>query len=66
MKNEKSTYQFTHNFWEHKKVELKKHYPFLSDKDLHFETGKLDELINNLSMKLGTTDRGLRDLIIKL
>jgi len=46
MEDEKSTYEFSPNFWDHKKVELKKQYPFLSDKDLHFEPGKLDELMS--------------------
>lgn len=66
MEEQKSTYEFTANFWDHKKVELQKQYPVLTDADLIFETGNIEKLINGLCTKLNMSDHQLRELIIKL
>ncbi len=39
--------------WQDKKTKLKLQFPHLSDTDLHFEDGKMEEMINKLHIKIG-------------
>ena len=41
------------NNWQDKKKKLKEQFPHLSDTDLNFEEGKLEEMINKLHTKIG-------------
>lgn len=41
--------------WQEKKSKLKAKFPHLTEPDLHFEEGKVEELIDNLHSKIGKT-----------
>jgi hypothetical protein len=41
--------------WEYYKERLKEKYTILTDKDLHFEQGKMEEMLVHLQNKLGKT-----------
>ena len=55
------------NNWQDKKAKLKVQFPHLTDYDLHFEEGKIEEMINKLHSKigkvLGKTKEGLHKFI---
>lgn len=52
--------------WNVQKDKLKKQYAVLTDTDLLFETGKKDEMLGNLQIRLGKTKEQLRLLIASL
>ncbi len=47
--------------WEQKKSELKKEYPQLEERDLEYEIGKEEELLQRLQEKLGKTKADIRN-----
>ena len=53
-------------YWKDKKVKLLKRYKTLTDKDLRYDEGKEEEMINILSLKLGKTRQELLNIIITL
>jgi uncharacterized protein YjbJ (UPF0337 family) len=52
--------------WNEQKGKLKKQFAGLKDTDLLFETGKKDEMLGNLQIRLGKTKEQLRLLIESL
>jgi hypothetical protein len=53
-------------YWEDKKEKLLKRYSNLTNKDLSFNLGQEDEMIETLSSKLGKTRQELLSIIIAL
>ena len=53
-------------YWNIKKEKLKQKYQILSDKDLCFNEGKEQEMIEMLGNKLGKTKQELLNIIITL
>jgi uncharacterized protein YjbJ (UPF0337 family) len=49
--------------WNEQKDKLKQKFAVLTDNDLLFETGKKDEMLGNLQIRLGKTKEQLRLLI---
>ncbi len=52
--------------WNEQKGKLKQKFAVLTDNDLLFETGKKDEMLGNLQIRLGKTKEQLRLLIDSL
>lgn len=52
--------------WNTQKGKLRQQYAVLTDNDLLFETGKKDEMLQNLQIRLGKTKEQLRLLIASL
>ncbi len=52
--------------WNEQKGKLKQKFAVLTDNDLLFETGKKDEMLGNLQIRLGKTKEQLRLLIASL
>ncbi len=57
---------FSVSFWNYKRIRLKKEYPNLTEADLTYVPGYLVELVNELGLKLGKTDREIREMITQL
>ena len=49
--------------WNEQKSRLKKEFPVLTDKDLFFEIGKKNEMLEKLQVKLGKTKEELQRVI---
>ncbi len=52
--------------WNEQKGKLKQKFAVLTDNDLLFESGKKDEMLGNLQIRLGKTKEQLRLLIASL
>jgi uncharacterized protein YjbJ (UPF0337 family) len=52
--------------WNDQKGKLKQQFAVLTDNDLLFETGKKDEMLGNLQIRLGKTKEQLRLLMASL
>jgi uncharacterized protein YjbJ (UPF0337 family) len=52
--------------WNEQKGKLKQQFGVLTDNDLLFETGKKDEMLGKLQIRLGKTKEQLRLLIASL
>ncbi len=52
--------------WDEQKGKIKKRFAILTDNDLMFETGKVEEMLGRLQMKLGKTKEELRLIIAGL
>jgi uncharacterized protein YjbJ (UPF0337 family) len=52
--------------WNEQTEKLKKRFAILTDRDLYFEQGKLDEMLSRLQKKVGKTKHELYDIITKL
>ena len=52
--------------WNEQKGKLKQKFAVLTDNDLMYETGKRDEMLGNLQIRLGKTKEQLRLLIASL
>jgi len=52
--------------WNEQKGKLKQQFAVLTDNDLLFESGKKDEMLGNLQIRLGKTKEQLRLLIASL
>jgi uncharacterized protein YjbJ (UPF0337 family) len=52
--------------WNEQKGKLKQKFAVLTDNDLMFESGKKDEMLGNLQIRLGKTKEQLRLLIASL
>jgi uncharacterized protein YjbJ (UPF0337 family) len=61
---------FNREFWEDKKNKLKEKFPYLTDSDLKYEDGKVEQMIEKLHAKIGnaiiSTKEGLHKLINEL
>jgi hypothetical protein len=53
-------------YWEDKKERLLRKYKNLTQKDLRFNPGREDEMLETLSHKLGKTRQELLSLIVML
>ena len=53
-------------YWEEKKEKLLRKYKNLTDRDLRFNLGREEEMIETLSYKLGKTRQELLSLIVTL
>jgi hypothetical protein len=53
-------------YWAEKKEKLLKRYKVLNEKDLNFDLGFEDEMIEGLSYKLGKSRQELLSIIIML
>lgn len=51
--------------WEDQKEKLKKRFVELTEKDLHFEEGKMEEMLTKLQNKVGKTRHELYMIIGK-
>lgn len=49
--------------WNEQKSKLKKKFPALTDKDLFFEIGKKNEMLEKLQVKLGKTKEEFQQII---
>lgn len=49
--------------WSEQKSRLKKAFPALTDKDLFFEIGRKNEMLEKLEVKLGKTKEELQRII---
>jgi len=49
--------------WNEQKAKLKKKFATLTDNDLMYETGKKDEMLAKLQVKLGKTKEELHKII---
>jgi hypothetical protein len=56
----------TFGYWEDRKERLLRKYKNLTDKDLRFNLGREDEMIETLSHKLGKTRQELLSIIVML
>ena len=56
----------TVGYWKDKKGKLLKKYKILKDKDLRFDEGKEEEMIEKLVRKLGKTKQELLNIIVTL
>ena len=52
--------------WNEQTEKLKQKFSTLTDKDLYFEQGKMDEMISRLQAKVGKTKHELYQLITRL
>jgi uncharacterized protein YjbJ (UPF0337 family) len=52
--------------WEYQKEKLKERFASLTDKDLQFEQGKMEEMLTKLQNKVGKTRHELHTIIAKL
>jgi uncharacterized protein YjbJ (UPF0337 family) len=52
--------------WDDQKEKLKQRFSSLTDKDLYFEKGKMEEMLVNLQNKVGKTRHELHTIITKL
>ena len=52
--------------WNDEKGKLKKRFAMITDNDLMFETGKIEEMLGRLQIKLGKTKDELRLIIAGL
>jgi len=52
--------------WNEQKGKMKKRFAILTDNDLMFETGKIEEMLGRLQIKLGKTKEELRLIIAGL
>lgn len=52
--------------WKEQTEKLKQKFSTLTDKDLYFEQGKMDEMISRLQTKVSKTKHELYELITKL
>jgi uncharacterized protein YjbJ (UPF0337 family) len=52
--------------WNEQKGKLKQRFALLTDNDLMFEEGKMDEMLGRLQIKLGKTKKELQLIIAKL
>lgn len=52
--------------WDDQKGKLKQQFAVLTDNDLLFESGKKDEMLGKLQVRLGKTKEQLRLLIASL
>jgi hypothetical protein len=52
--------------WFVKKAILKKKFPFLNDRDLHYEIGKENEMYENLRIKLDISREELQEIIAEI
>ena len=52
--------------WNEEKGKLKRRFAMLTDNDLMFETGKIEEMLGRLQIKLGKTKDELRLIIAGL
>ncbi len=52
--------------WNEQKGKLKQMFAELTDNDLMFEEGKKDEMLGKLQIKLGKTEKELRDIMGEL
>ncbi len=53
-------------YWNEKKEKLKKKYPIITDKDVNFNEGKENEMMEMLGYKLGKTKDELVNIIVRL
>jgi hypothetical protein len=53
-------------YWKNKKEKLLKKYNNLTDKDLHFDLGRENEMIEMLCYKLGITNQELLTIIVTI
>ena len=53
-------------YWADKKEKLLRRYKNLTEKDLHFNLGQEEEMIEILSFKLGKTRQELLSIIVML
>jgi len=60
-----NTTEFRGN-WKEQKGKLKQKFAALTDNDLLFEEGEMDELYGKLQIKLGKTKEELRQIISEL
>lgn len=49
--------------WSDQKSRLKKEFPALTEKDLFFEIGKKNEMLENLRVRLGKTKEEFQQII---
>ena len=56
----------TVGYWDEKKEKLLRKYKNLNDKDLRFDLGREEEMIDLLSRKLGKTRQELLKIIVTL
>lgn len=66
MNNTRTEQEITKGNWEQQSVKLKTKFNTLKDSDLTFETGKKEEMMNQLQVKLGKTKDELKAIIEKL
>ncbi len=52
--------------WEIQKDKLQAKFPILTDEDLNYEKGKLDEMLNKVQIKLGKTKEQVEEIISAL
>jgi uncharacterized protein YjbJ (UPF0337 family) len=52
--------------WSEQTEKLKQRFSTLTDKDLYFEQGKIDEMLTRLQKKVGKTKHELYEIITKL
>ncbi len=52
--------------WNEQKGKLKQQFAILTDNDLMFESGKKEEMLGRLQIKLGKTKEELHELIAAL
>ena len=52
--------------WEEQASKLKEKFSTLTDQDLYFEQGKMDEMIKRVQSKVGKTKHELYELITRL
>ncbi len=52
--------------WNEQKGKMKQRFAILTDNDLMFETGKIEEMLGRLQIKLGKTKEELRLIIAGL
>jgi uncharacterized protein YjbJ (UPF0337 family) len=53
-------------YWEQKKEKIKQRYPFITDKDLVYNEGKEEVMIEMLGNKLGKSKQELLTIIVAL
>jgi 5'(3')-deoxyribonucleotidase len=53
-------------YWEQKKEKLKQRFPFITEKDLVYNEGKEDVMIEMLGYKLGKSKQELLTIIVAL
>ena len=65
-----STYTIEIKEWQEKKIRLKEKYPDLTDQDLEYEEGKVEQLFDRIHARIGRTigktKEGLLEFIEKL
>ncbi len=52
--------------WEHQKEKLKQRFSGLTDNDLYFEQGKIEEMLTKLQNKMGKTRHEIHAIIANL